>query len=288
MYDAIEDFGGFGKLHSVTSRPEKLDPRRPPPRPFFSFRSRIALTAISPTTNLVALVGKNKFWVYRTSQPIVLVCYGVLETDRQFKTMVYRYAHAVGTALTSLTTQNLTPQGTLKQSEFSRVALSDTHLVLGMNNRILIFMVEGDHVGQWVYYQTLFANIAKLRFSSDESCSLLLALVKAGAHERAYIFSTTSFPITPPMYEGQTSVLMTPRWTKWEDAIRGPNDVAFSHGADKIGICTSHSMSQAVIRILRKRDNGDWTTWGPAREVTVFSTSDPRDWADEGLTGISL
>ena len=282
MYHTIEEFGGFKKLHSLNSRPEKLD-TRPPPRPRFRFSWK--MTAISPTTNLVALVGKDDFLVYQISQRVTPVCYGVLQTRQ----MVYRYSYNDGISLTALHSQHLKPKVSLKQSAFSRVALSDSHIVLGMDDKILIFMVAGEYVGQWVYCEALCANVIKLRFSSDENCSLLLALVKAGAHEQAYIFSAESFPVKPRMSDADNVLTTPPKCTEqWDDEAHRPNDVAFSHSLDKIGICTTPSMSQAMIRLLRRRDNGEWTTWGPARAVSVFLTTDPRDWTDEGLTGISL
>src|SRR5271154_1157366 len=97
LYDEIEERGGFRTLHHYRSQAEKLELRHPSKRHFSICHpnTKMILTAISPTTNLVALVGPKSFWVYRTDRPTPALCHGILEKKGPLPTgIVYSYCYA--------------------------------------------------------------------------------------------------------------------------------------------------------------------------------------------------
>ena len=238
-------------------------------------RDRIEFTAISATGRTVAVVTKQRFWVFVTTQ-LSLACSGVFERRK-----MYKYASG------EKEPQNQRPApDKFSVSSFSSIALSDDYLAIGTTEKVMVFAVTGEHSGRWVVCDDIpKSEITKLVFSPDGK--QLVALVvkdERDSYDSARIYSTDLFlprERAPILQTGELGVSEI----QWRDFVHKPSGIAFSQNGEMIAICTTHSRAKADIRILKK-EVATWRNWG-TREVAVH-VPDHREWHGGGLTGISL
>jgi hypothetical protein len=237
-------------------------------------REVIELTAISSTGRTVALLTSHKFFIFVSSptDQLSLSCEGEFESRKLFK-----YAPRNS----SLSTQTPKPDK-YKMSEFSCVAVTDSYLAIGVNGKVLIFILEGEQAGRWVCCDEIEqAVLEKLQFSTDGQ--RLLAFMRVDMYQKIRFYSTATFVVSPV---GNEKVVMAScseevEW-KW-DREHSPSDVAFSRNGLMVGICTTHcSNLTAEIRVLKSIDSR-WQVWG-TRKVQVMAS----DRRGVGFTGISL
>src|SRR5437762_400032 len=120
-------------------------------------KDKIELTAISATGSTIAVLTKQRFWVFVTTQ-LSLACSGVFE-----KKKIYKYASG------EREPQNQHPApDKFSVSSFSSIALSDDYLAIGTTDKVMIFAVNGEHSGRWVVCDDIpRSDITKLAFSPD-------------------------------------------------------------------------------------------------------------------------
>lgn len=247
--------------------------------PQFKRRTRdtVDFTAISATGSTVAVIAKQKFWIFNARE-ISLACSGVFE-----KKKIFKYARGEK----EVANQHPTPDK-FSVSLFSCVALSDDYLAIGTTEKVMVFAVNGEYAGRWVMCDDIpKAGIMKLAFSPDgkQLVALMVVDVKESC-DAARIYSTDNFA---PEHEHVT-ILRTADLEKsevtWQrDYVHSPSGIAFSRNGNMVAICTTHSKAKAEIRILKK-EIATWRVWGK-REVSVH-LPDHREWHNLGLTGISL
>lgn len=121
----------------------------------------IEFTAISATGRTVAVVTKQRFWVFVTTQ-VSLACSGVFE-----KKKIYKYACGEEKP------QNQHPlPDKFSVSSFSSIALSDEYLAIGTTEKVMVFAITGEHSGRWVVCDDVpKSEIIKLAFSPDGNSS---------------------------------------------------------------------------------------------------------------------
>ena len=245
--------------------------------PDFKPRTRdgIESTAISATGRTVAVVTKQRFWVFVTTQ-VSLVCSGLFERRK-----VYKYASGEEKP------QNQHPiPDKFSVSSFSTIALSDEYLAIGTTEKLMVFAVTGEHSGRWIVCDDIpKSEIIKLAFSPDGK--QLVALVvkdERDSYDSARIYSTDVFLPRERAPILQTGALGVSE-IQWRDFVHKPSGITFSQNGEMVAICTTHSRAKADIRILKK-EVATWRNWG-TREVTVH-LPDHREWHGGGLTGISL
>lgn len=238
-------------------------------------RDTIVSTAISATGRTVAVVTKQRFWVFVTTQ-VSLVCSGLFERKK-----VYKYASGEE----KLQNQHPVPDK-FSVSSFSTIALSDEYLAIGTTEKLMVFAVTGEHSGRWTVCDDIpKSEVIKLAFSPDGK--QLVALVvkdERNSYDSARIYSTDVFLPRERAPILQTEALGVSE-IQWQDVVHKPSGIAFSQNGEMVAICTTHSSAKADIRIL-KREVSTWRNWG-TREVTVHQP-DHREWHGGGLTGISL
>jgi hypothetical protein len=237
-------------------------------------REVIELTAISSTGRTIALLTSHKFFIFVSSptDQISLSCEGDFESKKQFK-----YAPRNS----PLSTQTPKPDK-FKMSEFSCVALTDTYLAIGVNGKVLIFTLEGEHAGRWICSDEIDqAVLEKLQFSTDGQ--RLLAFMRVEMYQKVRFYSTANFAVSPVGTEKVVRASSSEE-VEWEwDREHSPSDVTFSRNGLMVGICTTHcSNLTAEIRVLKCIDSR-WQVWG-TRKVQVMAP----DRRGVGFTGISL
>lgn len=238
-------------------------------------KDKIEFTAISATGHTVAVVTKQRFWVFVTTQ-ISLACSGVFERRK-----IYKYASGEDEP------QNQHPApDKFSVSSFSCIALSDEYLAIGATEKVMVFAVTGEHSGRWIVCDNIpKSEITKLAFSPDGKQFVALVVKdEKDSYDSARIYSTDVFlpneraPILQTRSLGVSEI-------QWRDFVHKPSGISFSQNGEMIAICTTHSRAKAEIRILKK-EVATWRNWG-TREVAVH-VPDHREWHGGGLTGISL
>ena len=237
-------------------------------------------TAISPSGHYVVLLTVSlNFYVF-TTDPVALACAGEFRKQPSRKA-VFKYKRG---------TEKDDFQFPLKEVEmknFSAVAISDEYLAIGGCGRVMMFLLDGNLAGRWIFqYHVPGALIERLKFSPNGAELLVLLNDEQGSRSRALVFSSGTFPkgtdIGLDREEPTTASPFEIQLGNW-DTTYSPGSVAWSLRGDKIAICTTAAGVFAEIRLLKK-SKGSWKAWG-AKRVQVL----PNELPDgQGFTGISL
>jgi hypothetical protein len=242
--------------------------------------AKVSLTAISATGQKVAVLTEKRFFVFNTTPIVSFLCGGEFFKQTDFK---YESLNR------QLNSQHPTPDK-FKVKEFSSVALSDSFLAIGVPGKVMVFYLNGDHAGRWVFCDSMDSGkgVERLKFSQygNELLALLQYENDAGIDIKAKIYNAEDFPTyqlerrkpAPP------NNFVEVQWSS--DNMHIPSAAAFSRDGNMIAICTTRSGPHAQIQLLKRFDSG-WKRW-KVETIKVFPTDDHRDWNGDGLTGISL
>jgi hypothetical protein len=242
--------------------------------------AKVSLTAISATGQKVAVLTEKHFFVFATDPIVYFVCGGEFFKHTDFK---YESLNR------QLNFQHPTPDK-FKVKEFSSVALSDSFLAIGVPGKVMVFYLNGDHAGRWVFCDSMDSGIGVERLKFSRSGKELLALLQfekdAGIDIKAKIYNTEDFP-TSKLERRKPAPPINFVEVQWScDNMHIPSAAAFSTDGNMIAICTSRCGPHAQIQLLKRFDSG-WKRW-KVETIKVFPTDDRRDWYGDGLTGISL
>ena len=198
-----------------------------PPISRTTINDKIKFTAMSANGQKLALLTEEVFRIFDTKSPIRHVCMG------QFvdKGTHFKYSHQ-GEEMKS---QVPLPVEKFEIAKFSCVAMSNEYLAIGCKGRMMIFIIDGEHVGRWICYAIHDPTtwMEKLEFSADGRT--LVALLRSqsgtisGSQSKALMYSTEN--IQKEDIERQTPVPPIPevaptRKRDWE--FDTPTHVGFS------------------------------------------------------------
>jgi len=280
------------KVYNLAKKPYSKD-----------IRNNIEFTMISATGQKVALVTDRSIHVFTIMPTVSLLCTGEFATKRTKKGQETNYKYGPTIELGINHFQAPQPQR-FKVEEISTVSLCDSYLAIGCKEMVMVFLLEGNQAGRWVFYHEFKdKRIERIKFSDDGT--LLLVLLKVEYEEwreaerkmelmqkvkpEAVMFSCSSFPnLSTPSLDRSKPATAEPTYivenVKW-DTTFSPNWIAWSRNGSMVAISTTYANIFAEIRLL-KRIGKKWTFWGK-RKLQVLP-SVPLNRHGHGFRGISL
>lgn len=221
-------------------------------------KDRLDFSAISPSGATVAMVAKQKFWVYEVEKS-TLLCTGVFDGKKPFMYSAGKHVPAVQIPLPDK----------FPTSSICSMALCDDYLAIGAKGKVMIFAVSGNDSGRWIGCDNIpHCRVTKLAFSATGS--QLVAVLDSGnkdVYEAARIYSTNKFTIAQgkdfrhPGMIGKE--ILAPAEVRWERGYaHSLSAVAWSQNGGMVAICSNlDSMANSRIRILKK-EASTWRSWG--------------------------
>lgn len=241
-------------------------------------------TAISPSGTCAAIVGKKEIRLFHISSRPSLIASGSFNVKKN--------AYSFGKGQLHFELQHpLPPSDWMKISSFTNIALSDEHLAIGAAEKVLIFGVSGEKAGRWLFCDQIQHGMVRgLAFSPDGSKVVALySFNKKGEepYEAARFYPTGELKNDaggPVKSRQHISHCQDVTWPM--SPIYHPRCMAFSSNGDMVGIATSYSEGEALIRILGE-NGGGWSHWGE-RSIKVHDAERRHEMVGLGVTGLSL
>jgi len=241
-------------------------------------------TAISPSGTCAAIVSKKEIRLFRISSRPSPIASGSFSFKRN--------AYSFGKAPLHFELQHpLPPSDLMKISAFTHIALSDEHLAIGAAEKVLIFSVSGERAGRCLFCDRIQNGMVRcLAFSPDGSKVVALySFNKKGEepYEAARFYPTVELENdagAPVKSMHDISHCQDVTWPM--SPIYHPRCMAFSWKGDMVGIATTYSEGEALIRILGE-NGGVWSHWGE-RSIKVNNADRRHEMVGWGVTGLSL